>query len=205
MTQDNSDAHGGYDIFRDALHLSGNPTTPPAILDQVARGSVQAPNPGARVRRAKATWTVWNVANNPSTAPATLQWIADTCPSDSIVTDVLKHPDTPREVLDRFAGKRKRFYHAYLARNTGAGDEFLRALLDAHPRDSEVVSRIMANPSISDELFDHAVHIGGRAFRTLSAKHAAERRVRSAEIILDPTGVVVQGPWPRQVSQGDEI
>ncbi len=148
MTQDNSDAHGGYDIFRDALHLSGNPTTPPAILDQVARGSVQAPNPGARVRRAKATWTVWNVANNPSTAPATLQWIADTCPSDSIVTDVLKHPDTPREVLDRFAGKRKRFYHAYLARNTGAGDEFLRALLDAHPRDSEVVSRIMANPSI---------------------------------------------------------
>ena len=180
------DVHGGYDIFRDAVQLASDPMTPPAILDQVARGSVRVPDPGGRVSRAKA-------------------WIADTCPSDWIVTDVLKHPATPREVLDRFASKRKRFYHAYLARNTGVGDEFHRALLDAHPGDSEVVYRIMANPSVSDELFDHAVRVGGRAFRTLAARHAAERRARSAEADLDPTGVVVQGPWPRPISQADEI
>ena len=189
----------------DELHLAGDPTTPPAILDRLAGGSVQAPNPGARIRRAKTTRTVEYVANNPSTASATLQWIADTCPSDWIVTDVLKHPATPREVLDRFANKPKPFYRAYLARNTGVGDEFLRGLLDAHPRDSEVVYRIMANPSVSDDLFDHAVRLGGRAFHTLAAQHVAERRARSVEGSLDPTGVVVQGPWPRQVSQADEI
>ena len=133
-------------LFARQEAVAADPGTPAAVLDELARKPVNRQLDVDRTRE--------RVASNPTTSAHTLTWLMESDQNLAVATAVLTNPSTPVEVLRRFGMREGAFYAGLVVENPGAGDEFVRAVVDQHRNDIDVLLRALRNPAITDDLFE---------------------------------------------------
>ena len=132
-------------------HVATDYSTPPQVLDEVARKPVVRWEDGQRTVTDRVRQ---HVAEHPEVRPDTLSWLLSVSVDEAVIRNALRHESTPAAELRRFITSANPGHWTALAQNTGVGDSFIYDLVTAHADHPPVALCALMNPAIGDETFD---------------------------------------------------
>lgn len=132
-------------------HLAADYSTPPDVLDELARRPVVHWEDGRRTVSGRARR---QIAEHPEVSPDTLSWLLSVSVDEAVICNVLRHESTPISDLRRFVHSTVPEHWNALAQNTGVGDEFIYEVVAAHPECPQVALCALLNPATGDAAFD---------------------------------------------------
>jgi predicted ATPase len=131
--------------------LASDHSTPPHVLDEVARQPVVHWHDGVRIVSDSARQ---QIADHPEVSPDTLSWLLAVSVDETVICNALRHESTPVEILRRYVASQDPEHWNALAQNTGAGEAFICEVVFTHPDRPQVALCALMNPAIGDLTFD---------------------------------------------------